>query len=132
MSDSGNFIVKVKAFWDKIQPVLKKIGEIGGLVGLWAYRLRKIIMAAPVLIMAIKLAADNMARLPEIVGLNLQSTGEFARMISRNMAVNGPLMLTLGCLAMMFLSRKALYSWAISVFTLALPILLLLSNMYPA
>jgi hypothetical protein len=53
-------------------------------------------------------------------------------MISRTMAVNGPLMLTFGCLLMMFFSRKALYSWAISIFTLVLPILLLVSNLYPA
>jgi hypothetical protein len=32
----------------------------------------------------------------------------------------------------MFCSRKALYPWAISVFTLALPVLLLVSNLYPA
>ena len=70
--------------------------------------------------------------LPEQVGINLQATGEFATMISRTMAVNGPLMLTFGCLLMMFFSRKALYSWAISIFTLVLPILLLVSNLYPA
>ena len=44
----------------------------------------------------------------------------------------GPLALTLACLFLMFCSRKALYPWAISVFTLALPILLLVSNLYPA
>ena len=32
----------------------------------------------------------------------------------------------------MFLSRKAMYPWAISIFSLAIPILLLLSNRYPA
>ena len=43
----------------------------------------------------------------------------------------GPLALTIGCLVLMFCSRKAMYSWAISIFTLALPLLLLLSNAYP-
>ena len=53
-------------------------------------------------------------------------------MISRNAAVMCPLALTLGCLVLMVFSRKAIYSWCISVFTLALPILLLISNVYPA
>ena len=66
------------------------------------------------------------------MGLNLLSTGEFAFHISRYMAVVGPLALTGGCLAMMFLSRKAMYAWAVSMFTLALPVLLLISNVYPA
>ena len=52
--------------------------------------------------------------------------------ISRYLAVVGPLALTGGCLAMMFLSRKALYAWAVSVFSLALPVLLVVSNLYPA
>ena len=66
------------------------------------------------------------------MGLNLQSTGEFAMHISRYVAVVGPLALTGGCLAMMFLSRKAMYAWAISIFSLAVPLLLLVSNVYPA
>jgi hypothetical protein len=32
----------------------------------------------------------------------------------------------------MFCSRKAMYSWAISIFTLALPLLILFTNVYPA
>lgn len=96
------------------------------------YRLRKVVMAAPVVYYALRLAAYNAVNLPESVGLNLQSTGEFAMHISRYVAVVGPLALTGGCLAMMFLSRKAMYAWAISIFTLALPLLLLISNVYPA
>lgn len=111
---------------------ISKINYVINLIGVWLFRLRKIVLAAPVIYYALKLAAYNREHLPEQVGINLQATGEFAQMISRTTAVNGPLMLTIGCLAMMFLSRKALYSWAISIFTLALPILLLLSNLYPA
>ena len=88
-------------------------------------------MAAPVVYYALKLAAYNRQHLPELVGINLQANGEFAQYISKNAAVMGPLGLTIGCLALMFCSRKAMYSWAISVFTLALPLLLLLSNAYP-
>ena len=40
--------------------------------------------------------------------------------------------LTAACLLLMFCSRKAMYPWAISIFTLALPVLLLVSNVYPS
>ena len=106
--------------------------RVVGIIVTWIYRLRKIVMAAPVVYYALRFAAYNGTHLPESVGLNLQSTGEFAIHISRYVAVVGPLALTVGCLAMMFLSRKAMYAWAVSVFSLALPILLLVSNIYPA
>lgn len=106
--------------------------HVVGIIVTILYRLRKPVMAAPVVYYALKLAAYNAAHLPENVGLNLQASGEFAMHISRYVAVVGPLALTGGCLAMMFLSRKAMYAWAISIFTLALPLLLLLSNVYPA
>lgn len=117
---------------EKAKSVVGKINQVINTVFVWVFRLRKIVMAAPVAYYAWKLAAYNREHLPELVGINLQSTGEFAQYISRNMAVMGPLALTIGCLILMFCSRKAMYSWAISVFTLALPLLLLLSNAYPS
>lgn len=116
----------------KVKAVIGKINSVINLIGVWLFRLRKIVMAAPVVYAALKLADYNREHLPEQVGISLQSSGEFAQMISRNMAVMGPLALTLACLLLMFCSRKAMYSWAISIFTLALPLLLLLSNVYPA
>ena len=115
----------------KVKSVIGKVNRVINLIGLWLFRLRKFVLAAPVVYYALKLAEYNRTHLPEQVGINLQSTGEFAQYISRNMAVMGPLALTGGCLVLMFCSRKAMYSWAISVFTLALPLLLLLSNAYP-
>lgn len=112
--------------------VLSKINSVINLVGTVLFRLRKFVLAAPVVYYALKFASMNMEKLPEQVGIQLQSTGEFAATISRQMAVMGPLGLTFACLLMMFCSRKALYPWAISVFTLALPWLLLLSNVYPS
>lgn len=96
------------------------------------YHLRKVVMAVPVVYAALRLAAYNASHLPELVGLNLQTNGEFAMEIARNLAVLGPLVLTGACLVMMFFSRKAMYAWAISIFTLAVPVLLLVSNLYPA
>lgn len=122
---------KPQTGFSKIKDVIGKINRVINLIGLWLFRLRKFVLAAPVGYYALKLAEYNRTHLPEQVGINLQSTGEFAQYISRNMAVMGPLALTGGCLVLMFCSRKAMYSWAISVFTLALPLLLLLSNAYP-
>lgn len=96
-----------------------------------AYHLRKLIMAIPVVFYALKLAAYNMQNLPEQVGIDLQSSGEFAQMISRETAVMGPLVVTGACLALMFCSRKTVYPWLISIFTLILPLLLLVTNNYP-
>ncbi len=111
--------------WKKIQSLISFLGAV-------LFRLRKPVLAAPVVYWALKLAAYNRQNLPEQVGINLLSTGEFAQMIERDMAVMGPLGLTAACLLLMFCSRKAMYPWAISVFTLVLPLLILVTNLYPA
>ena len=116
----------------KFKSGVASVNRVINIIGLVLFRLRKIMLTIPVVFYALKLAAYNGEHLPEQVGLNLQATGEFAMTISRGMAVMGPLALTLACLFLMFCSRKALYPWAISVFTLALPLLLLISNLYPA
>ncbi len=121
-----------KTGMEAVKAGIVKFNYVINLIGKWLYHLRKLVMAAPVVYYALKLASYNNAHLPEQVGLNLQATGEFAQYISRNMAVMGPLALTGACLLLMFCSRKAMYSWAISVFTLTLPLLLLLSNAYPS
>lgn len=116
-------------------PILTGYGKFKKVLGkiiMTLYHLRKVVLAAPVAYVALRIAAYNMSHLPEQVGINLQTTGEFAMMINRYSAVIGPLAITAGCLVMMFFTRKALYAWAISVFTLALPVLLLVSNIYPA
>lgn len=115
----------------KVKNTISKINSVINTVGTWLFRLRKPVMAAPVVYYALKLAAYNSSHLPEQVGIDLQSTGEFAQTIGRELAVMGPLCLTLACLLLMFCSRKAMYAWAISIFTLTLPLLLLLSNTYP-
>ena len=132
MENSGTPVKRAESGFAKAKALTAGANRIINLIGVWLYRLRKIFLAAPVVYYAMKLAQYNMKHLPEEVGINLQSTGEFAQTISRNMAVTGPFVLTLACLVLMFCSRKAMYSWAISIFTLALPLLLLLSNLYPA
>lgn len=134
MGNSGVTVNESRAVTgaEKAKSIIARINRVMNLIFTWLFRLRKFVMAAPVVYYAWKLAAYNRQHLPEQVGINLQSTGEFAQYISRNMAVMGPLGLTIGCLILMFCSRKAMYSWAICVFTLALPLLLLLSNAYPS
>ena len=111
---------------------LEKVNMWITFLGTLLFRLRKVVLAVPVVSVALKLASYNREHLPELVGINLQSSGEFTQMISRDMAVLGPLGLTVACLLLMFCSRKAMYPWAISIFTLALPLLILFSNLYPA
>lgn len=113
----------------------KAVADVNSLIdfiGMLLFRLRKLVLAAPVVYAAVRLAFYNRENLPEQVGINLQSSGEFAQTVARDMAVMGPLGLTAACLLLMFCSRKAMYPWAISVFTLALPILILVTNLYPA
>ena len=117
---------------EQFQTNLAKINSLIGFIGSVLFRLRKLVLAVPVVYWALKLAAYNREHLPEMVGIDLQSSGAFAQVISRDMAVLGPLGLTAACLLLMFCSRKASYAWAISVFTLVLPLLLLISNVYPA
>jgi len=128
MNNSGTVSQETGGF----QATVRKINRIINFIGTVLFRLRKFVLAAPVVYAALRLAAYNGEHLPEQVGINLQSSGEFAMTIARSMAVMGPLALTAACLLLMFCSRKAMYPWAISIFTLALPVLLLVSNLYPA
>ena len=108
-----------------------KFKKIFGILVMCIYHLRAVFLAIPVAYYTLKLAAYNMKNLPEEVGINLLSNGEFASTISREIAVMGPLAVTGACIVLMFASRKALYPWAVSIFTLLLPIILLISNQYP-
>ena len=117
---------------EQYKTTVARINSLISFVGAVLFRLRKFVMAAPVVYWALKLASYNRENLPEQVGINLQSSGEFAQMITRDAAVMGPLGLTAACLLLMFCSRKAMYPWAISIFTLVLPLLILFSNLYPA
>lgn len=123
---------KLSAWWNSGNNVYDKVKKVIGIIVMVLYRLRKVFLAIPVVYYALKLAKYNMEHLPEMVGVNLQSNGVFADFITRSSAVNYPLMVTAACLVLMFFSRKALWPWAVSLFTLALPLLILISNLYPA
>ena len=116
----------------KTWKVLKKIGYVLGEIGKWIFRLRGFFMAIPVALAALYLAAQNMSRLPEEVGINLQANGQYEYLISRGLAVMAPLVVTGVCLVMMWLSRRTVYPWIISIFSLVLPILIYITNVFPA
>ena len=129
---TGGFWEKFLAVWEKICMVYHKIGEVCGFITTWIFRLRKIFMAIPVVYLAMMLAAYCRENLPEEVGVDLLSTGEFATLMERGACVNGCLLVTFACLALMFLSRRASFPWVISIFTLALPLLILATNNFDA
>ncbi len=117
-------------FVHTVQGIAERIGTVLGAIGQWIFRLRKIFMALPVLYAAWQLAVYSQENLPDVVGFDIQTTGEFAQMFSRDVAVYGPLGLTCACLVLMFCSRRTVYPWLISIFTLALPLLILALNVF--
>ena len=114
------FEAKVFAFADKVRPIW-----------LWIYRLRGLIFSIPIAAAAVIIALYNQVVLPDMVGLNMQSTGEFAMMIGKGFAVIGPLVITGVCLLLIYCSRRILYPWLISLFSLALPLVILFTNTFP-
>ncbi len=138
-----NFIDKFMDRWErfveKSRPFFKKVGDVSArafnaLSRAWNYmlRFRKIFLAAPVGAAAVILALRNMMQLPVIVGLDLQANGEFSIQIIREMAVLGPMAITALCLLFLFASKRTLTPWLVSVFSLSLPVLILLTNTFPA
>lgn len=113
------------------QQKMKKIWNNMRDVGILAYKLRSVLLAIPVAVAAIALAVRNMAKLPQQVGVNLLANGEYAMMVSRGVAVVGPLAVTAVCLLLMFCSRRVVYPWLISLFSLTLPLLILITNTFP-
>ena len=118
LEKAENGYQKAKKIWEKAKP--------------WIWQSRKILLAIPVVWLMLYFARLNWNVLPDQVGLNLQTTGEYAQYISKQMAVYGPMGVTGGCLAMMFLSRKTVYPWMICMFSMLLPLLILITNIFPS
>ena len=135
------FVMEMKIFgkvyqlplWlEKTLNVLRAIGRVLASIGQWSYRLRGLFMAIPVVLAALYLATQNMARLPDEVGINLLANGQYEYLISRGLAVMVPLVVTGVCLLMMLLSRRTVFPWLISIFSLVLPVLIYITNVFPA
>lgn len=126
------FLEKNGPALDKTKKVFVNISKVLKITGQWVYRLRSIFFAVPVALVAIRLALYNMANLPEQVGINLQVTGEYAQMVDRGVAVMGPLAITALCLLLTLVSRRMVYPWLISILSLVVPILIYVTNVFPA
>ena len=126
------FCGKVKPGFQKTGRVFQKIVQVLAMIGRFFYRFRKIFMAIPVVIASAYLANRNAGMLPETVGIFIQANGQYLLTISRQVAVGAPLVVTGACLVLMFCSRRALYPWIISLFTLVLPFFMMVSTIFPA
>lgn len=144
------FLEKWNAFAAKVGPVFsavgrffRRLGRSFATIGSYLYKLRSIILAAPIAAVAAVLAAVNLNRLPEtlaltMVSIDTQADGSLfgflamnTEYIARELAVFGPLMITIVCLLLMLCSKRTLYPFLISAFSLCLPIIIWLFNVYP-
>ena len=136
---SDRFMAKWERFCKNAEPTIEKAREIKNnimdkVVPAWNYvkKFKKLFLAAPVATMALVMAIINLIKLPALVGLNLQGNGEFSFEIIRELAVVAPLAITALCLLLMFASKRTLTPWLVSLFSLLLPIMILLTNTFPA
>lgn len=127
-----------RSFMDWVVLCLEKFGEGICAVGSflkrhwrWGFELRKILMAVPVILAMQRLFDECRERLPDVVGINLLASGNFEGLMRLETAISYMMYITVGCLVLMFFSRKTVYPWLISIFTLVLPILLILTNTFP-
>ncbi len=109
-----------------------KFGKVLKLIGKYIVKLWPVIISIPVAVVAVILAIKNAARLPDTVGINLLSTGDFGLLMPKLIVVLIPLLLTGICIVLTIFSKRTLFPWLVSVFTLVLPILIWISNIYPA
>ncbi len=123
---------KMAPFMATLRRALRATGT--WLVKAWNFlcHMRKVIAAIPVGVGAVVLALYNQGHLPAKVGIGLQSSGDFTMLIDRELAVLGPIAITALCLLLMFLSKRTLTPWLVSLFTLAVPVLILVTNIFPA
>ncbi len=109
----------------KLGPILKKL-----------YKYRSVAMAIPVAAGSAILTTFNLAKLPSKVMINLPAIAErdiILKMVEmdKGTAIIVPVLITAVCLLMMFCSRRQLYPWLISLFSLVLPVFLLIAGMFP-
>lgn len=98
------------------------------------YKLRSLWMALPVAVGAVVLAIRNITVLPALVDFDIAVLDKSFQLafrtitVSKNLAIIGPLVITATCLVLMFCSKKLVYPWLVSLFSLVLPLLLAVLN----
>ena len=133
------FLIFWQKFMDRVQILLSslrkffaKTAKILEKIISWLSKFKKIIAAVPVAAGAIVLALYNMGNLPKVVGINLLENGSFTYQIPRGLAVFAPVAVTSICLLLMFCSRRILTPWFVSLVSLLLPVMILITNVFPA
>lgn len=111
---------------------LRRFGSAFATVWSFLLKLKKIFLAVPVALAALWLAQRNMELLPQSVGVDLQTDGTFSLLVSREWACGIPVVITLACIVLMCCSRRVLTPWVVSVVSLILPIVLWITNVFPA
>lgn len=101
---------KVNSGAEKFKAVLK-----------WVIQLRSVALSIPVAVIAVILAVNNAATLT--AGLSI-GAGENIITIGRSVLIMGPLALTALSILMTLFSKKVIYPWLISIFTLLLPLVI--------
>ena len=118
--------------WLKTKEVFRKIGRVFYIIGRVLFHMRKIFLTLPVAWAAFKVYTYAKEMLPEDVGVWLLESGEYQFTLDREASLMSCLAVTAACLVLMFLSRRTILPWVVSLFTLVLPFVLVLSNMYPS
>lgn len=138
----NQFVDKPRPGWEKTERLYKKLHVNAKTLVQYIYRLRGVILAIPTLTVAIVLALRNQVKLPETVEVILPQFNRAAEdavlgfityqteYLSRGTAVMAPVVITFACLLLMVCSKRVLYPWMISLFTLLIPLFLLLTNTY--
>ena len=123
---------KLSDFWQRTASARGKVGRVFREIGSWIYILRGLLLAIPVGVAAVLMAIESNKVLPDRVGLLILENGSYQWMVDKNMAILIPLGVTAACLLMMFCSRKVVYPWLISIFSLVLPLVIYITNVFPA
>ena len=138
-----SFIDSFKEKWagvlERTRPAREKAKEIWDIVSVktayvWNYvmKFKKLFLCIPVAVFAIILAIRNLFSLPALVGIALAANGDFSFEMIREIAVLAPLLVTGLCLLFVFMSKRTLTPWLVSVFSLILPLWILFINTFPA
>ena len=137
MDRNNDFLQKVgtglTSFWVKTQPFREGVVKVCK----WAYKLRNILLTVPVAALAVIFAVVNMAQLPDAVMISWPMIRDGILVIqdilvSKLLAVFAPLAVTAFCLLMVIASKRMVYPWLISLFSLALPLFFYFCTVFPA
>ena len=123
------FLGKIQAGYRRMRKAMEPVDKVMATIGKVLYHLRKIFMAIPVVVAAMKVFVYAKEKLPQDVGILLQESGTYKYMLDKATTLQVCMSLTGACLLLMFLSRKIMYPWVISLFSLILPLFLVFSNM---